>query len=166
MTAQNAYDATKAAELRDAAINASASAWRITGLDVSPLIKCGEDYERPVSLEDLACLSGDSLGWSAQSDTARRIADVWNRAAEAWQAAAVHAQGMQASAIAELRRQQAADQDRREPQELNDMRSRPQAEPEDPRRSERPESFRILNGKSYRAARRPSSIDHGEASGN
>ncbi len=52
--------ARRAADLRDAAINASASAWRITGLDVRPIIKSGEDYERPVSLDELACATGDS----------------------------------------------------------------------------------------------------------
>jgi hypothetical protein len=163
MTASDAKDLTiQAAELRDAAINASASAWRITGLEARSLIKSGEEYERPVSLDELACLSSDSLGWGAQGQTAQRIAEAWARAAEAWHAADLHARGAQAVAIVELRRQQTASAESLSLPEREVTRQHAQL---GVAREERPESFRILNGKSYRAARRPSAFRHEAAEG-
>jgi hypothetical protein len=134
----------RAADLRDAAINASAAAWRVTGVDAGALIRSGEDYGRPLSDEEMACSSPDCLGWATMADTARRIADAWTRAAEAWQAADAHVQSARAVAIAELKRQRAANDERPSaPTEVEQMPWR-----------RRPEPFRITTRPSYRSARR------------
>ena len=148
MAKQLAQDAVAhAAELRDAAINASAFAWRITGADAGPLVKSGEDYGQRVSREEAACALADTFGWATLGDTARRIADAWTQAAKAWHAAEAQLRFAQTLAIAELHQQQALEERPLPP---------PQAALENgnAQRLQYPETFRVTTRPSHRSIRR------------
>ncbi len=103
----------QAGDLRDAAINMSAAAWRVTGLEARDLIRAGAHVGQPVSLEELAFASENALGWAELSERASQIAEMWTRAAENWRAAAAHVQTAKPMAIAELRREHVDQEQRR-----------------------------------------------------
>jgi hypothetical protein len=136
---------TAAADLRDAAINASAAAWRITGVEASVVIRSADSYGKPVSSEDLAYATTDTFGWATMRQAARRIADAWTHAAAAWQAADAHLTAVKPIALAKLSQGRGTEN------------GSPRVPTEQPKRAllQRPDAFQVLQRRTSRTIRRP-----------
>jgi hypothetical protein len=150
MPKHNAHDAVaQATELRDAAINASAFAWRITGADAGPLIKSGDALGQPVSPDEVASALADSFGWATLGDTAQRLADAWTQAAKAWHAAEAQLRVAQTVALADLRRQQGGEASPPARPAAQDTQDTATAPP-----PQEPEPFHVTTRPSHRSMRR------------
>ena len=147
MPKHNAQDAVaQATELRDAAINASTFAWRITGANAGPLIKSGEALGQLIARDEVASALADNFGWATLGDTAQRIADAWTQAAKAWHAAEAQLRFAQTVSIAELRRQHAGEEP---PQSLPAALDNANAQ-----QPQEPETFHVTTRPSHRSIRR------------